>query len=130
MGGSFVCLCECTTIPPPLHHHTTPPPQIGKHEAIVKNVHDLLAKLAWDFQPQQLDHLFGCFQDSWSSASKKQREKLLALIRRLAEDDKVSYMAIPTHTNIGHSPPSHKHTKTNTCPHTQTNTCPHTHRRA
>ncbi|KTF83353.1 hypothetical protein cypCar_00045221, partial [Cyprinus carpio] len=34
----------------------------GKHEAIVKNVHDLLAKLAWDFSPEQLDHLFACFE--------------------------------------------------------------------
>jgi hypothetical protein len=38
--------------------------QSGKHEAIVKNVHDLLAKLAWDFSPEQLDHLFECFQVS------------------------------------------------------------------
>jgi ubiquitin carboxyl-terminal hydrolase 9/24 len=36
--------------------------QAGKHEATVKNVHDLLAKLAWDFSPEQLDHLFECFQ--------------------------------------------------------------------
>lgn len=36
--------------------------QAGKHEAIEKNVHDLLAKLAWDFTPEQLDHLFECFQ--------------------------------------------------------------------
>ena len=36
--------------------------QSGKHDAIVKNVHDLLAKLAWDFAPDQLDHLFECFQ--------------------------------------------------------------------
>ncbi len=36
--------------------------QDGKHEIIVKNVHDLLVKLAWDFSPEQLDHLFGCFQ--------------------------------------------------------------------
>lgn len=36
--------------------------QHGKHEAIVKNVHDLLAKLAWDFTPEQLDHLFDCFK--------------------------------------------------------------------
>ncbi|KAF4528716.1 hypothetical protein B566_EDAN014284 [Ephemera danica] len=36
--------------------------QAGKHEAIVKNLHDLLAKLAWDFSPEQLDHLFECFQ--------------------------------------------------------------------
>ena len=28
----------------------------------MKNVHDLLAKLAWDFSFEQLDHLFECFQ--------------------------------------------------------------------
>ncbi|MGH0135317.1 UNVERIFIED_CONTAM: hypothetical protein FKN15_029066 [Acipenser sinensis] len=67
--------------------------QAGKHEAIVKNVHDLLAKLAWDFSPEQLDHLFDCFKTSWTNASKKQREKLLELIRRLAEDDKDGVMA-------------------------------------
>jgi len=67
--------------------------QAGKHEAIVKNVHDLLAKLAWDFSPEQLDHLFECFQASWRGAAAKQREKLLELIRRLAEDDKDGVMA-------------------------------------
>ncbi|XP_078379070.1 ubiquitin carboxyl-terminal hydrolase 9X-like isoform X2 [Oculina patagonica] len=67
--------------------------QAGKHDAIVKNVHDLLAKLAWDFSADQLDHLFSCFQESWTNASKKQREKLLELIRRLAEDDKEGVMA-------------------------------------
>nr|CAC38831.1 putative ubiquitin-specific protease [Mus musculus] len=67
--------------------------QAGKHEAIVKNVHDLLAKLAWNFSPEQLDHLFDCFKASWTNASKKQREKLLELIRRLAEDDKDGVMA-------------------------------------
>lgn len=67
--------------------------QTGKHDAIVKNVHDLLTKLAWDFTGEQLDHLFGCFQDSWREANKKQREKLLELIRRLAEDDKEGHMA-------------------------------------
>ncbi|XP_062862625.1 probable ubiquitin carboxyl-terminal hydrolase FAF-X isoform X2 [Trichomycterus rosablanca] len=67
--------------------------QAGKHEAIVKNMHDLLAKLAWDFSPEQLDHLFDCFKESWTNASKKQREKLLELIRRLAEDDKDGVMA-------------------------------------
>uniref|UniRef100_A0A2K5QGA4 ubiquitinyl hydrolase 1 n=1 Tax=Cebus imitator TaxID=2715852 RepID=A0A2K5QGA4_CEBIM len=65
----------------------------GKHEAIVNNVHDLLAKLAWDFSPGQLDHLFDCFKASWTNASKKQREKLLELMRRLAEDDKDGVMA-------------------------------------
>ncbi|XP_058833231.1 probable ubiquitin carboxyl-terminal hydrolase FAF isoform X2 [Topomyia yanbarensis] len=67
--------------------------QAGKHEAIVKNVHDLLAKLAWDFNAEQLDHLFKCFQASMKSANKKQRERLLELNRRLAEDDKNGVMA-------------------------------------
>ncbi|XP_022160014.1 probable ubiquitin carboxyl-terminal hydrolase FAF-X [Myzus persicae] len=67
--------------------------QAGKHDAIVKNVHDLLAKLAWDFSPEQLDHLFECFHANWTNANKKQREKLLELIRRLAEDDKDGVMA-------------------------------------
>lgn len=40
--------------------------QAGKHDAIVKNVHDLLAKLAWDFNAEQLDYLFECFQVSFS----------------------------------------------------------------
>ncbi|GAB0088843.1 Probable ubiquitin carboxyl-terminal hydrolase FAF [Sergentomyia squamirostris] len=67
--------------------------QAGKHEAIVKNLHDLLAKLAWDFNAEQLDHLFDCFQASMTTANKKQRERLLELIRRLAEDDKNGVMA-------------------------------------
>ncbi|XP_012278998.1 probable ubiquitin carboxyl-terminal hydrolase FAF-X [Orussus abietinus] len=80
--------------------------QAGKHEAIVKNVHDLLAKLAWDFSPEQLDHLFECFQTNWKTANKKQREKLLELIRRLAEDDKDGVMAHKVLTlfwNLAHS---------------------------
>jgi ubiquitin carboxyl-terminal hydrolase 9/24 len=99
--------------------------QAGKHEAIVKNLHDLLAKLAWDFSPEQLDHLFECFQvqlpiflcsvdtnfacgfqSSWTNANKKQREKLLELIRRLAEDDKGGVMAhkvLMLFWNLAHS---------------------------
>jgi ubiquitin carboxyl-terminal hydrolase 9/24 len=67
--------------------------QDGKHEAIVKNIHDLLVKLAWDFSPDQLDYLFGCFQKSWVGSSKKQRDELLEFIRHLAEDDKEGIMA-------------------------------------
>lgn len=37
--------------------------------------------------------LFVDVQASWTNASKKQREKLLELIRRLAEDDKDGVMA-------------------------------------
>ena len=28
----------------------------------MKNVHNLLAKLSWNFSAEQLDHLFHCFQ--------------------------------------------------------------------
>ncbi|XP_077293704.1 ubiquitin carboxyl-terminal hydrolase-like faf isoform X2 [Arctopsyche grandis] len=80
--------------------------QHGKHEAIVKNVHDLLAKLAWDFTPEQLDHLFDCFKASWSTSSKKQSDKLLEVIRRLAEDDKDGVMAhkvLVLFWNLAHS---------------------------
>lgn len=48
--------------------------QAGKHEAIVKNVHDLLAKLAWDFSPEQLDHLFDCFKVSWHRITDRMTE--------------------------------------------------------
>ncbi|XP_068629076.1 probable ubiquitin carboxyl-terminal hydrolase FAF isoform X3 [Battus philenor] len=80
--------------------------QQGKHEAIVKNLHDLLAKLAWDFTPDQLDHLFDCFKASWATSSKKQSDKLLEVIRRLAEDDKDGVMAnkvLVLFWNLAHS---------------------------
>ncbi|XP_028043113.1 probable ubiquitin carboxyl-terminal hydrolase FAF-X isoform X2 [Bombyx mandarina] len=80
--------------------------QHGKHEAIVKNLHDLLSKLAWDFTPDQLDHLFDCFKASWASSSKKQSDKLLEVIRRLAEDDKDGVMAnkvLVLFWNLAHS---------------------------
>jgi hypothetical protein len=38
-------------------------------QAIVKNIHDLLAKLAWDFSAEQLDHLFECFQVGLAASS-------------------------------------------------------------
>lgn len=36
--------------------------QAGKHEAIVKNVEDMLAHLVHCFSPEQLDRLFDCFK--------------------------------------------------------------------
>lgn len=36
--------------------------QAGKHEAIVKNVEDMLACLVRCFSPEQLDRLFDCFK--------------------------------------------------------------------
>jgi hypothetical protein len=62
--------------------------QLGKHETIVNNIYDLLAKLAWHFETQQLDRLFELFQKSWGG-SLKEMERLLEFIRKLAEDDTV-----------------------------------------
>lgn len=70
-------------------------------------MHDLLAKLAWDFNAEQLDHLFDCFQASMTTANKKQRERLLELIRHLAEDDKNGVMAhkvLKLFWSLAHSP--------------------------
>ncbi len=39
--------------------------QVGKHEAIVKNVEDMLATLVRFFTPEQLDRLFDCFKVSF-----------------------------------------------------------------
>ena len=45
-------------------------------------------------------YIFFHFQTSWINASKKQREKLLELIRRLAEDDKEGVMAFKVSRNF------------------------------
>ena len=36
--------------------------QIEKHDAIIKNIHDFLAKLAWVLTPTQLDAIFARFK--------------------------------------------------------------------
>lgn len=49
---------------------------------------------------------FFSLQSSWTTANRKQREKLLELIRRLAEDDKEGVMAQKVLTlfwNLAHS---------------------------
>lgn len=51
-------------------------------------LHVCLVEITWR------SHCGVChLQESWTNASKKQREKLLELIRRLAEDDKEGVMA-------------------------------------
>ena len=53
-----------------------------------------------------MDHLFERFHSSWSTATAKQREKLLELIRHLAEDDKEGVMAdkvLNLFWNLAHS---------------------------
>jgi hypothetical protein len=67
--------------------------QVGQHEVIENNVLDLLGKLAIHFEHEQLEQLFACFQRSWGG-TKHNMEKLLAFIRRLAEDDAEGRMAL------------------------------------
>lgn len=58
--------------------------QKDKFEVIVKNIHDLLAKLAWQFEGNHLDHLFACFKQSWGGTNKEMMG-LIGFVRRLAE---------------------------------------------
>ena len=64
--------------------------KLGVHPAIVSNVDSLLAKIAADLSDSQLDHLFNLFRSAWvaQEASRRDREQLLELVRRLAEDDR------------------------------------------
>ena len=66
--------------------------QTGKHDAIVSNIHGLLANLAFSFEPEQLEHLFALFQRSWGG-TRKEMEKMLEFIGKLAEDDANGTMA-------------------------------------
>ncbi|KAL7058989.1 hypothetical protein AAHC03_013483 [Spirometra sp. Aus1] len=65
--------------------------QAGKHETIVKNVEDMLEKLVVYFTPEHLDHLFVCFRNAFETANKRQRERLIGLIRRLAVKERESF---------------------------------------
>eukprot|EP00043_Microstomoeca_roanoka_P005964 m.59150 g.59150 ORF g.59150 m.59150 type:complete len:2271 (+) comp13209_c0_seq2:2748-9560(+) len=66
--------------------------QEGKHGMIVTNVHDMLARLAYRFDPDQLDRLFGLVKASWGG-SEQNMERLLHLVQRLAEEDVAGSMA-------------------------------------
>ncbi|VDK40563.1 unnamed protein product [Taenia asiatica] len=61
--------------------------QAGKHEAIVKNVEDMLACLVRCFSPEQLDRLFDCFKRAFQTTTKRQQERLIVLIRRLTMEN-------------------------------------------
>ncbi|VDM30351.1 unnamed protein product [Hydatigera taeniaeformis] len=61
--------------------------QAGKHEAIVKNVEDMLAHLVHCLSPEQLDRLFDCFKRAFQTTTKRQQERLIVLIRRLTMEN-------------------------------------------
>lgn len=66
--------------------------QENKHESIVSNIFDLLARLAFTFDTTHLDHLFTCFQASWGGTSRAM-ERLLEFVQRLAAEDTEGKMA-------------------------------------
>ncbi|KAL5107250.1 putative ubiquitin carboxyl-terminal hydrolase FAF-Y [Taenia crassiceps] len=61
--------------------------QAGKHEAIVKNIEDMLAHLVHYLSPEQLDRLFDCFKRAFQTSTKRQQERLIVLIRRLTVEN-------------------------------------------
>ncbi len=66
------------------------------------NIHALLASLAFSFEPEQLEHLFALFQRSWGG-TRKEMEKLLEFIGKLAEEDSNGTMAgkVPNDMRFG-----------------------------
>ncbi|VDN14979.1 unnamed protein product [Dibothriocephalus latus] len=65
--------------------------QAGQHEAIVKNVENMLEKLVGHLTSEHLDHLFVCFGKDFETANRRQRERLIELIRRLAVKERESF---------------------------------------
>ena len=60
---------------------------VGKHEAIVANVHWLLSEIACQLAPEQLDHLFQRFELSQAACAPRELTRLLSLVRTFAEKD-------------------------------------------
>ena len=66
--------------------------QVGKHDAIVTNVHTLLAGLAEHFTPAHLDHLLMCFKETWGGTVQNM-QKSLQLIGTLAKGEQEGHVA-------------------------------------
>ncbi|VDD91463.1 unnamed protein product [Enterobius vermicularis] len=60
--------------------------QRGKHDAIQRNLHDLIAKLINLFSNELQEKLFALMKESWSESSPRERTLLLDLIRRIGND--------------------------------------------
>ena len=68
--------------------------QIGQYTAVIRNVHDMLGRLASSFSPEHLSHLFECFKHSWADqTSQKTMSEMLEFITKLAKDDRQGTMA-------------------------------------
>eukprot|EP00055_Hartaetosiga_balthica_P010709 m.46576 g.46576 ORF g.46576 m.46576 type:complete len:2422 (-) comp7278_c0_seq1:386-7651(-) len=60
--------------------------QEGKHEAVVKNIHNLFIGSAMNFHPEILDRVFEIVKENWGQ-SEKSDQKLLSLLHKMAEKD-------------------------------------------
>ena len=67
--------------------------QTDKHETIVHNIFELLARLTVYLDSEQLDHLFTLFKSNWGGTHQNM-ERLLSFVRRLAEDDNEGKVAV------------------------------------
>lgn len=65
--------------------------KLGAHPAIILNIDDLFASIADKLSDSLLGYLLDKFRNMWlaSGASKKEREQLLGLVKRLAEDSRI-----------------------------------------
>lgn len=61
--------------------------KLGAHPAIVSNIHDLIADIAWELGQDQINYMFELILDTWiePGCSTKDREGLLQLVGRLAK---------------------------------------------
>lgn len=64
----------------------------GIHVTVVKNMHDLLATLAFELSGSQLTHLLNCFRKIWEGSSQNAMVDLLTFIQRLAADGCIPHM--------------------------------------
>eukprot|EP00045_Choanoeca_perplexa_P018410 m.291041 g.291041 ORF g.291041 m.291041 type:complete len:3212 (-) comp17811_c0_seq4:1418-11053(-) len=71
--------------------------QSGQHQAIVKNIQELLTHLSYDLSAEMLSHLLDCFRGTWeelvSEGDARNMEDALEFIVKLAYDDREGQMA-------------------------------------
>lgn len=68
--------------------------QNGQHGTVVRNIYNLVSKLAFEFNREQQQQLLACFKKSWSEATDaKTRSELLDFIKQLAKDSREAQLA-------------------------------------
>ena len=82
--------------------------QAGQHTAVVRNIHEMLARLSRSLSDSQRKTLLDQFKLSWTTTSDiKAQSELLSFIKRLAKDDPEGIMAqevLSLLWNFAHNP--------------------------